>query len=201
MHGGLASINTFEKCLVGQCAPTLAGLKAGSLFYYAPAPDENVGAAAAYWNGRLGIKGVAVNLVHTQSGGALIYVFRPAMLAELLARGDVKRFLNGRGFTDVNNPYACVAQLKSRFIGDSSFPHEIGLFLGYPLHDVEGFITHQGRDFSLCGLWKVYDNPSLAEVLFARYAKCLAVYKAMFENGTDILKLTVALRRPEYVYN
>jgi hypothetical protein len=47
----------------------------------------------------------------------------------------------------------------------------------------------------------VYDKPSLAEVLFARYAKCLAVYKAMFENGTDILKLTVALRRPEYVYN
>lgn len=31
-------------------------------------------------------------------------------------------------------------QLRSRLHGSEEFPHEIGVFLGYPLNDVLGFI-------------------------------------------------------------
>ena len=44
------------------------------------------------------------------------------------------------------------------------FPHEIGVFLDYPLADVEGFIRNAGRDYLLSGYWKVYHDPALDRV-------------------------------------
>ena len=38
----------------------------------------------------------------------------------------------------------------------ADFPHEIGVFLGYPLEDVVGFIRHRGKCFTCCGCWKSY---------------------------------------------
>ncbi len=36
--------------------------------------------------------------------------------------------------------------LIERFHCSGEFPHEIGLFLGYPLHDVIGFIFNRGKN-------------------------------------------------------
>ena len=38
------------------------------------------------------------------------------------------------------------------------FPHEIGVFLGYPPEDVKAFIKQNGKGAVLCGYWKVYSN-------------------------------------------
>ena len=46
--------------------------------------------------------------------------------------------------------------LRMRMQIRKSFPHEIGLFLGYPAEDVAGFISHKGHDFCYSGYWKVY---------------------------------------------
>ena len=45
-------------------------------------------------------------------------------------------------------------QLSRRLCCEADFPHEIGVFLGYPLTDVVGFIENQGRNFTCCGCWK-----------------------------------------------
>ncbi|MCM1236025.1 MAG: DUF3793 family protein [Ruminococcus flavefaciens] len=38
------------------------------------------------------------------------------------------------------------------------FPHEMGLLLGYPAEDVDGFMRHKGKDFLCTGYWKVYED-------------------------------------------
>ena len=45
----------------------------------------------------------------------------------------------------------------------------MGVFLGYPLHDVKGFIEHGGDDFELSGYWKVYSDKKHAQELFERF--------------------------------
>jgi len=51
------------------------------------------------------------------------------------------------------------------------FPHEMGVLLGYPPEDVEGFIIYEGKN-SLCeGYWKVYAEPQKKLRLFAQYDK------------------------------
>ena len=49
------------------------------------------------------------------------------------------------------------------------FPHEMGVFLEYPIEDVEGFIFHQGRNYILNGYWKVYHAPDSKKRLFEEF--------------------------------
>ena len=65
------------------------------------------------------------------------------------------------------------------------FPHEIGLFLGYPPHDVEGFIRYGGQNFRQCGFWKVYDNEKAVMHLFHCYAACIRkIYDSLQEGAS-----------------
>ena len=72
------------------------------------------------------------------------------------------------------------------------FPHEVGLFLGYPPEDVEGFIENKARSCKLTGYWKVYSDEEKAKKIFAKYSKCTRVYTEQYADGKTIERLTVA---------
>jgi ribosomal protein S24E len=48
----------------------------------------------------------------------------------------------------------------------------VGLFLGYPLDDVQGFIKNRGSHYKLCGAWKVYGDVEKARNHFRKYELC-----------------------------
>lgn len=86
---------------------------------------------------------------------------------------------------------ACVARLMQRISASAEFPHEIGLFLGYPPEDVKGFIECGGRDCKACGYWKVYGDVWKAETLFRKYTKCTGVYLDCLRRGLPFERLAV----------
>ena len=88
---------------------------------------------------------------------------------------------------------ALLAQLAGRLACDGAFPHEIGVFLGYPLGDVVGFIANRGQNFTCCGCWKSYSDPDAARRHFAQLNKCTAIYLRLFHSGRPILRLAVAV--------
>ena len=49
------------------------------------------------------------------------------------------------------------------------FPHEMGLLLGYPVEDVEGFIKHCGKNYLYSGYWKVYKDVEEKKKIFEAY--------------------------------
>ncbi|MFV0497438.1 MAG: DUF3793 family protein [Candidatus Fimivivens sp.] len=182
----------FERHLVEQCAPTLAGIKVGNLFHCTLDAGECINEAIYNWNNHFLNKGVQIRLIKETDVGAIVYVFRPTLLSALLARQDVFCFLEDCGFSGCHTLESYIERLRNHICSSTCFPHEIGIFLGYPLTDVQGFIKNKGKDFSLCGFWKVYTEPQRAEKLFAQYRKCFCVYKTLFENGRSILQMTVA---------
>ena len=82
--------------------------------------------------------------------------------------------------------------MAARLCLEEEFPHEIGVFLGYPLDDVKGFIRHKGRDYTFCGCWKCYGDPQAARRRFERYHRCTAVLRRRYAEGTPITQLIVA---------
>ena len=72
------------------------------------------------------------------------------------------------------------------------FPHEIGLFLGYPYEDVIGFIKNKGKNYTYCGYWKTYGDPEISKKKFQQFQKCVFEYKRMYEKGKVIKQLIVA---------
>ena len=77
---------------------------------------------------------------------ALIYLYRPDRLEKDLADKTAAELLSERAYP-VGCTERCVAELIRRVRHEEDFPHEIGLFLGYPSEDVSGFIKHGAKKF------------------------------------------------------
>ena len=116
-----------------------------------------------------------------------------AALTVLLVVGCVyyAAFLRQLGYCDLSEEGA-IACLAGRLAARGGFPHEIGLFLGYPLCDVQGFIRHAGRHCKCCGYWKVYGDEAEAQSLFQKFDRCREAYRRMFRRGCSLEQLTVA---------
>ncbi len=182
----------FERNLVAYCAPTLAGLKTGGLFRVQHCACMDADAQVGFWDKELSSRGVRLTVLSRDRNGALIYAYRPVMLEQDLSAPAVRVFLMGCGYERPDSAEAALMTLSRRIRAQKGFPHEIGLFLSYPLEDVMGFIQHNGRNFTLCGCWKVYGDACHAARCFARYKKCAEVYLRHFDMGRSVKQLTIA---------
>ena len=182
---------SIEKSLIQHCSPTLASLKTASLFAVKFACGEELDGILREWNKRLSVKGITIMKLSEKSGRALIYVFRKSRLSRDLNHPRVRGFLrkNGYSATDIDS---AISTLRSHLSEPDGFPHEIGIFLGYPIDDVMGFIQNKGRNCKCCGCWKVYRNEREAKRTFARFRKCEAIYMRLWRQGRSVLQLTVA---------
>ena len=177
-----------EDLIVQQCSPTLAGLKTGSLFTCPFRTEAELSADIAALNRRLAPKGVYVRILRVRRR-ALLYLYRPSSLRRDFASAEVAMLLRQYGYT-VDDTEACLAQLCTRLADASGFPHEIGLFLGYPAEDVRGFIEEKDS-FKCVGAWKVYGDAEAARKRFTQFEKCTAAYCRLYRGGKSIERLTV----------
>lgn len=185
---------TFEAVMVEQCAPTLAGVKPASLFRYQAADSRQSQETAAHWAGKLAPFGITVRVLKTcvQTGACLIYLYRAEALRSILTEPSAHAFLERMGYRTHDGCEGLLEQLSRRLCLEADFPHEIGVFLGYPLEDVVGFIENQGRDYTCCGCWKAYGDPETARRRFAVYRRCTDRCKERFRQGVDITRLIAA---------
>lgn len=179
-----------EEMMLRYCAPTLAGLKTGSLLTCPYGSTQEMLGNLRAWNRRLGKKGLRVIPLRVRENRALVYVYRPERLKKDLQNGEASRVLLREGYQP--GEARCVERLMRRLREEKDFPHEIGLFIGYPPADVQGFMQHGGRGCKCVGCWKVYGDESAARRQFARFEKCTAVYLRKYADGRSVEQLTVA---------
>lgn len=180
-----------EEMLVRHCSPTLAGMKTGNLFACEFSNELALKEYVRYYNRILGGKGLRILPIRFQNGRALIYVYRPSRLTADLRQELAEKLLREKGYC-TESPERCVVQLIDRLGSYNEFPHEIGLFLGYPPEDVYGFMEDRSKDCKCIGCWKVYGDVKTAQRTFAKYKKCTDVYCRQYANGKSIERLTVA---------
>ncbi len=179
-----------EKSIVEHCSPTLAGIKTANLFTVkfnsVQQLDKNIEKIQSYFDN----SGISLRVLRQRENTALIYLFRIHMLENDLKDKNSVEILNRYGYKNLTVSQS-VDKLSERLGSIDEFPHEIGLFLGYPPQDVEGFICNNGKNCNLCGYWKVYGDTEEALAKFAKYDKCRMVYKRLWLEGRDIMRLTV----------
>ena len=175
---------------VRHTAPTLADLKTGNLFPCRCLHPAALLATLRRYNRQLVPRGLRLLPLKQEEDYTLLYLFRPARLAQDLAAQGAQALLRQAGYPAAS-PAACLRELQRRLASGSGFPHEIGLFLGYPPEDVQGFIQHRGRACKLTGCWKVYGNEAAARQCFAVYRSCTESYCRRLARGEDLTGLAV----------
>lgn len=112
----------------------------------------------SYGEKTLAPTGLEVRVLRKQTNNMLLFVFRRSALQELVERRPVRALLRAAGYPDTVGLEALLDELGER-LSPGSFPHEIGLFLGYPPKDVAAFMGLASIPFTCQGPWKIYGNP------------------------------------------
>ncbi|MCC8128498.1 MAG: DUF3793 family protein [Clostridiales bacterium] len=178
-----------EHLLAEHCAPTLAGVKAASLAGCPVQRRRETARTVEAYDRVLGERGIRLRLIPTSRACDLLLVYRPGLLERTLSRPEAQALLSRRDYpvdSGVDGQLDCLCR---RLAEQREFPHEVGLFLGYPPEDVVGFVEHRGSGCKRQGLWKVYSDVERAERLFTLYDRCRRAVRGQVAQGVSVLEL------------
>lgn len=179
-----------EKVLIKQCSPTFAGIKTGSLFNIGFENKAEFLKNIREFNKKFVKRGIRTIPVKVGVSSALIYLYRPEHLSEDLMQEEARKLLFEKSYP-ISSADFCVAELAKRLKSCKKFPHEIGLFLGYPPEDVKGFIENNAKNAKTVGVWKVYGDAEKAKERFDSYKRCTWQYLEAFNNKCSLESLIV----------
>lgn len=183
----MTELQELEYTLAYHGAPALAGIKAADLIAWGT-PEQCRGATFRRCQEELARRGISLRVLRAEGPRCLLLVYRRERLAGRLAEPGVRAMLARAGYPVQRGPEAQLEHLAARLAG-GEFPHEVGLFLGYPPEDVAAFCRHRGRDFKVCGCWKVYCDVEGALRCFRRYRRCREALCRRLEEGKALTQL------------
>lgn len=132
---------------------------------------------------------VALNLeyvtVKEREDAETVLIYSKDNLSKVLRCEKIRRLLKGYGYNNLSNVKYVLKQLVNRF-EEESCPHEIGVFLGIPLHDVEDFINCSNKPCLLCKYWKVYSNEEYSKDLFQKYDRSKELVSSYLLQGKSL---------------
>ena len=147
------------------CAPILSGSKAANIMTVTVHEFDRIGYL-------LQGTGIRYRFLKTKGDKGILYLYREKRLRQYLEQEEIQKFLSEYGYDQVD--IAKMLNLLSKRIQmyndqEAVFPHEIGVFLEYPLGDVKGFLANEGKNFMYSGYWKVYQDLQGAVRRFIQY--------------------------------
>ncbi|MCF0155293.1 MAG: DUF3793 family protein [Veillonella sp.] len=171
------------------CAPALMGIKVSNLVSVPRQKGAELDVVLDDYNQQFNARGLFFFELCRCKARRMLFVYRKELLESYLRDHKNMAFLMGQGYKPDMTLEEMLERLRERMEASNQFPHEIGIFLGYPLADVAYFMYHHGDHYEVCGEWKAYTNVSAAQYTFYRFELCRAQYQAQLLNGCTFSSL------------
>lgn len=188
-------LELIETQLALQCAPVLAGLKISNLL--------NVNSKqGALIQKLLAATELSCYVLLRNGHRMTILIYHKKMLKAYLADKRVQSFLAEQGYEEMSLEemlHLLSQRYQSHMEKRAGFPHELGVFLGYPMEDVEGFIENNGENFLCLGYWKVYQNRQAKLELFQKFERAKEWMILLVSNGMEFLEAVNLLKSGQLV--
>lgn len=178
-------MSKFEKMIGYKCGTAMVGIKSAGLMCCRLSEYANIREELDAISKKLSGSGIEIKILFDDGERIMFLVYRTAILKSRLESFEYAEFLKDIGYPIFGDLERMLDYLSFRCRKDGGFPHEIGVFLGYPLADIKGFIC----DPQACkhvGFWKVYHNVEQTKVLFERYKKCAGAILQRMDRGEDL---------------
>ena len=168
-----------------QCAPVISGIKISNLLTI---PAKSLRELSVV----LKKTELSFRILYPGRERLVILIFRETKLREYLAREEIMAFIYKCGYetSDISKIFPLFVKRYMRYMElKQDFPHELGLFLGYPIEDVEGFIKENGKNYLYSGYWKVYKDTELKIRLFKDYERVQTEIVRLLYEGLNIMDI------------
>ncbi len=131
-------------------------------------------------------------VLRTNAVGVLVMFYSPEKMHAALENERTSEYMSEYGYgpsvMDTPSPSAMVIAsletLRWRFSVER-FPHEVGIFLGYPLKDVVGFMRQPGTLPTFRGAWQVYGDPKESLALMQQYKNAAKMAETLLRIYRD----------------
>lgn len=137
------------------------------------------------------------HLLSGDESGVLALFYDPRCLDATLAREDVRHFLAALGYPTEAGREAMLRELAARWKRNGS-AHEVGVFIGYPVADVAGFMAAQRSTASPGDRWRVFGDGDHSRRLMRRYRRVELFAAGVCRQEPDLRK---RFERIEQIYN
>lgn len=179
------SLKTYLTDILVQNAPVIYTLKPASIF---TVQNESLPALIRLFQH----SEISLYPLFSDSGRTTLLFYRDTALQSYLRTPACTDLLLSYGYCS-SSLRTSLQRLRQRFqdfrLKRSAFPHELGLFLGYPIWDVLGFIKHNGKNELYTSHWKVYDHLEEALQLFSRFDQAMKNIEIQIAQGTPLRQL------------
>ncbi len=164
-----------RECVVAnlaiKIAPMLAKKKPSVLIAFKNGIDEDYDVLINSRDFIRRILNIDFKLIYEGKNRNQVLFYKPKELINYISEKWRNRYLKKFGYNNCQNLEEYLDELSSNF-SKTDFPHEIGLFLGYPLKDVVGFIECKEKAKKIDGsMWKIYGCPKTSIALMELYRK------------------------------
>lgn len=190
-------LQTLESQLALQCAPVLAGIKISNLLSL----PKSMKIILSRFMQKLNL---SYFVLLENDKKIVVLLYQENALKQYLKVEQVQNFLEKMGYPKGKMEtmlFILAERYEKHMSKNGEFPHEMGLFLGYPMEDVEGFIENDGKNFLCTGYWKVYKNKQEKTALFQQYEQAKEWMILFVSNGVDVIEAAQILSQGQLYLN
>ena len=126
---------------------------------------------------------LSYEIINIQDGGIRIVFINKDSLSKVLSNKKCLNFLKFVGYPSNYDLDKYINVLIDK-LNTKDFPHEIGIFLGYPLKDVVGFMGYGKYKFCKTRYWRVYGDESISDNVYNQFISDRAKIKSLLENNS-----------------
>lgn len=177
---------SFDETILRCSAPSLCGIKPSCLFSIDGTFFSGNREALIALRNSFCIKQRFFVPIKKEENRFLFFVYDRLLLEELCAKKENIEYLRTKNYPVQSGFKAILAEFIYRLAHQKHFPHEAGLFLGYPLEDVIGFELNCAKNFLYSGLWKVYGNTQKSLSLMNDYKDCTQKCISFYRQGLSV---------------
>ena len=177
----------FDGTMMRYGAPALCGIKPASLFSMRIDVYEDGLKKIELWKMFCEKLGVFVIPIQKYDDRVLLFLYNRRQIALALGDKSIQDYLLCKEYPVYDGIEVIINTLMMRLLLAEQFPHEIGVFLGYPLEDVAEFEKNEGMGFKYSGYWKVYGNICEAKQQMTRYRECSDYCMRLVAGGMSVL--------------
>jgi hypothetical protein len=160
--------SSYIKWIIEILGPVLLGSKASEIInipFYDSNKDEKINEINKHFENCSVVKHIIID--KGNNGVKVLFINKDALNKRLQCVKS-QNFLKYLGYPREICVNSYLNHLIEKLKGDT-FPDEIGIFLGYPLKDVVGFMGYGNYELHTTKYWKVYGDPKPSQELYEKF--------------------------------
>lgn len=124
---------------------------------------------------------ITYRIITTHDGGKRVLFINEKSMEKVLVNKRCINFLKFVGYPADYELSDYMDELVFR-LQSEEFPHEIGVFLGYPLKDVLGFMGYGKNELVEVRNWRIYGDKEISYEVYNNFMRDKAIMKEMIES-------------------